>query len=182
MSDSLKSIEAQIDKARSLLLDKAYDTPATRNNLRLLEEQRQNILDGVRTRNVDGVYVTSKLVNSERVLVSAGGFSPDDRVVSFAMAIEQRDVNTENSATKKSSTGKKNQALSKEQRKLNTEKRYNQAIEIIKKELGNIGQITHEAFELKFATIKPKPKIPLPIAKKLIQSSITLIKSRRSKT
>lgn len=182
MSDSLKSIEALIGRARSLLLDKAYDTPATRNNLRLLEEQRQNILDGKRIRNVDGVYVTSKIVNEERVIVSAGGFSPDDRVVSLAMTVEQSLVNLENSIAKGSSTAKKNQALSKEQRILNTEKRYAEAIEHIKKELGNMGQMTHEAFELKFHAIKPKPNIPLPKAKKLIQSSITLLKARRSKS
>ena len=182
MSDSLKSIEALIDRARSLLLDKTYDTPATRNNLRLLEEQRQNILDGKRIKNVDGVYVTSKIVNEERVIVSAGGFSPDDRVVSLAMTVEQSIVNLENIVTKKSRAGKKNQALSKDQRILNTEKRHAEAMERVKKELGNIQHMTHEEFETKFLAIKPKPSIRLPKAKKLIQLSITLIKARRSKS
>ena len=182
MSDSLKSIETLIAKAKRFLLDENFDTPAIRDSLRLLEEQRQHILDDKRTRSIDGIYVTTKLVNGERVVTSGGGFSPDDRVISLAMALEQSFANIENNLVKKSNIGITNQKLSKEQRKLNTEKRHAKAMELIKKELGNVRQMTYEEFELAFSVIKPKPNIPLPKAKKLIQKTVTLIKTRRTKS
>jgi hypothetical protein len=182
MSDSLKSIEALIDKARSLLLDKAYDTPATRNNLRLLEEQRQNILDGRRVRNIDGVLITSKLIKGKRVATSAGGFASDDRVISLALTLELGQIGFENSIAKKSEDAKKNQELSKNKRKDNTKERYKKAMEAVIEALGTLQDMTHEEFEFKFNGIKPRPKIPLPRAKQLIQKTILLKKVRKAKS